>query len=208
MPHAYGIMSLWDNDYFGHSLQEAAKLIGKSPGELKQDAYQNMRGGAALLRKLYDETPKPADAPGDEIESWRKAIAKYTGIPQPELSEAHALRVYEFMNAGYHEYGIEWPAHPVNLAPMREDVARIKSAASAARLGAKLDAPPASASTNKIPRAAESKTNSPPVTSAGSPSTSYGPTPAAQIRQRWLLSGLLVVLLGIAVVYLRRPRPD
>src|SRR6266478_5306122 len=29
MPRPFGIMSLWDNQYFGHSLLEAAKLIGK-----------------------------------------------------------------------------------------------------------------------------------------------------------------------------------
>ncbi|MDB6122977.1 MAG: hypothetical protein JWQ71_1970, partial [Pedosphaera sp.] len=91
MPRPYGIMSLWDNDYFGHSLLDAAKLIGKDPEELKSDPLQNMRGAAALLKKIYDETPKPADAQGDEIESWRKAIVKYCGIPQAELSEQHGL---------------------------------------------------------------------------------------------------------------------
>ena len=28
------------------------------------------------------------------------------------------------MNKGYHQYGIEWEAHPVNLGPMREEVKR------------------------------------------------------------------------------------
>lgn len=126
MPHAYGIMSLWDNDYFGHTLVTAAALIGQSPETLKTDTLQNIRGAAALLRQLHDTNPKPADALNpDQIESWRYAIAKYTGIPQPDLSARHALRVYEFMNLGYHEYGIEWPAHPVNLAPMRAEVSNL-----------------------------------------------------------------------------------
>ncbi|MDB6122082.1 MAG: hypothetical protein JWQ71_1075, partial [Pedosphaera sp.] len=81
--------------------------------------------------KIYDETPKPADAQGDEIESWRKAIVKYCGIPQAELSEQHGLEVYEHMNEGYHDYGIEWPKHPVNLEPMRAEVAKIKAEARA-----------------------------------------------------------------------------
>src|SRR5439155_8271732 len=59
MPRPYGIMSLWDNRYFGHSLLEAAKLIGKDPEELKDDPRQNIRGAAALLRKIYDENAKP-----------------------------------------------------------------------------------------------------------------------------------------------------
>jgi hypothetical protein len=134
MPRPYGIMSLWDNEYFGHSLLDAAKLIGKDPQELKDDPYQNMRGAAALLKQMYNSTPKPADAQGDEIESWRKAIVKYCGIPQPELSEQHALDVYEFMNDGYHEYGIEWEKHPVKLDAMRAEVAKIKAEAQALAL--------------------------------------------------------------------------
>lgn len=132
MPRAYGIMSLWDNDYFGHALIEASKLIGQSPDVLKKDVFQNMRGGAALLRHLYDTNPKPTDASSEnQIESWRNAIAKYTGIPQPELNQAHALRVYEFMNQGYHQYGIEWEGQKVNLEPMRRDVANLKALAKA-----------------------------------------------------------------------------
>ena len=45
------------------------------------------------------------------------------------MSESHALHVYEFINTGYHDYGIEWDAHPVNLGPMRADVARIRTEA-------------------------------------------------------------------------------
>ena len=207
MPHAYGIMSLWDNDYFGHTLIEAAKLIGRDPQDLKTDVYQNMRGGAALLRKLYDETPKPADAPGDEIESWRKAIAKYTGIPQPELSEQHALRVYKYMNQGYHQYGMEWPAHPVNLGPMREDVARIQAAARA-RLDAKMGAQKQAGVITPLTKTDISPANLQGVSSTNSASPDalaarYVPTSAAQIRQRWLLSGLMLLLLAVAAIYRR-----
>src|SRR5512142_866773 len=37
MPRPYGIMSLWDNQYFGHSLRQAAALIDKDPSVLKRD---------------------------------------------------------------------------------------------------------------------------------------------------------------------------
>ena len=70
MPRPYGIMSLQDNEWFGHTLIEAAKLIGKDPDELKKDPLQNMRGGAALLRKLYEENPKPSGTTGREIETY------------------------------------------------------------------------------------------------------------------------------------------
>jgi hypothetical protein len=123
MPRPYGIMSLWDNEYFGHSLIEAAKLIGKDPEELKRDPFQNMRGGAALLRKIYDETPRPDGSSKAEIEGWRYAIRVYCGIPESDLNASHALDVFVFMNEGYHQYGIEWDARPVNLEPMRQETA-------------------------------------------------------------------------------------
>jgi hypothetical protein len=125
MPRPYGIMSLWDNNYFGHSLLEAAALIGETPDELKQDAFQNMRGGAALLRQIYDQTAKPDGTTEADIESWRYAIRKYCGIPEPDLNAQHALDIYVWMTKGYHEYGIEWNARPVNLEPIREETRRI-----------------------------------------------------------------------------------
>jgi hypothetical protein len=202
MPHAYGIMSLWDNDYFGHSLTQAAQLIGQDPQMLKTDLYQNMRGGAALLRQLYDQTPKPEDATDpSQIESWRRAIAKYTGIPQPELSESHALRVYEYMNLGFHQYGIEWDAHPVNLGPMRADVARIKAAAHAP--------PSVQVPTNAIAPVAAPPPKPviapPPVVPPPAPVIAVvPPAPTEQddtdrYHQRWLLLSLMLVLAVIGV---------
>ncbi|HWF17969.1 MAG TPA: hypothetical protein VG754_01805 [Verrucomicrobiae bacterium] len=204
MPHPYGIMSLWDNDYFGHTLSQAAKLIGQDPDVLKTDAFQNMRGGAALLRQLYDQTSKPADAPNEtQIESWRNAIAKYTGIPQPELSQGHALRVYEFMNQGFHEYGIEWNAHPVNLGPMREEVAKIKAAALAAK-SAQLVQAKSDATTSPTLAAPSLQTNITPVAAKPSPAPIVADdNSAANRRQRWYLAGLMAALLAIAVWYLR-----
>src|ERR1035437_7722457 len=125
MPRPYGIMSLMDNKYFGHSLTEAATLIGKTPDELKQDVFQNIRGGAALLRQLYDANPKPDGTTEADIESWRYSIRKYSAIPEPDLNARHALDIYVFMSQGYHQYGIEWNARPVNLEPIREETRRI-----------------------------------------------------------------------------------
>jgi hypothetical protein len=118
-------MSLWDNKYFGHSLIEAANLIGKDPEVLKADPLQNIRGAAALLRKIYDESEKPAGSTEKEVESWRYAIRKYSGIPEQDLNAQHALDVYVFMSRGYHEFGIEWPGQPVNLEPLRAETREI-----------------------------------------------------------------------------------
>lgn len=133
MPRPYGIMSLWDNSFFGHSLLEAAQLIGQEPDVLKKDAFQNMRGAAALLRKLYDETPKPPGTTEADVERWRYAIRKYCGIPEPELNARHALDIYTFMSQGYHQYGIEWNGRPVNLEPIRQETMQIVKEAEARR---------------------------------------------------------------------------
>jgi hypothetical protein len=202
MPRPYGIMSLWDNDYFGHSLLDAAKLIGKDPEELKSDPLQNMRGAAALLKKIYNETPKPADAQGDEIESWRKAIVKYCGIPQAELSEQHGLEVYEHMNEGYHDYGIEWPKHPVNLEPMRAEVAKIKAEARA-----KTEAEEkAQAEREAAATPAKNKVSKPGATVAAATSP-QSVAPEAQKSQRWILIGVIIALVVVGGIYMMTRKP-
>ena len=129
MPHPYGIMSLWDNQYFGHSLTEAAHLIGEDPSVLKSDMVQNIRGAAALLKQYHEKLPLPAGTSAAQIESWRNAIARYSGLPQVELAQQHALDIYTEMSKGYHQFHIDWNAHPVNLAPMREAVRAIQKQA-------------------------------------------------------------------------------
>ncbi len=126
-PRPFGIMSLWDNPFFGHSLIEAAKLIGKTPEDLKRDPLDNMRGGAALLRKIYNETEKPAGTTEGELESWRNAIAEYSGIPEPDFKHQHALEVYRHLAAGYDRYGIKLPkVSNLKLQPMIAEVKKIK----------------------------------------------------------------------------------
>src|SRR5436853_7229144 len=51
-PPAYGVMGLRDDDWFGHSLREAAALLGVSPDLLRTDADANVRGGTALLARI------------------------------------------------------------------------------------------------------------------------------------------------------------
>jgi hypothetical protein len=125
-PRPYGIMSLWDNQYFGHSLIEAAALLGESPEMLKKDPYTNIRGAAALLRHIYDATQRPEGTIETDIASWRNAIAVYCGIPQPELNQQLALDIYEHISIGYHQYGIEWNGQPVNMKPIRAAVKKIQ----------------------------------------------------------------------------------
>ena len=203
MPRPYGIMSLWDNSFFGHSLTDAAALINQPPEVLKADPLQNIRGAAALLRKLYDENPKPDGTAEKDIESWRNAIRKYCGIPEPELNAQHALNVYVFMSQGFHQYGIEWDAHPVNLQPMRDETARI-IAAERARRGL---AP--SASTNAIPAkpAQNQPANVPSVAPIPKSLNDRQPAEAVGSAKKssiWIVVGSLLVLLWAGLLLRRR----
>ena len=208
MPRPYGIMSLMDNKYFGHSLTEAAALIGKTPDELKQDVFQNIRGGAALLRQLFDANPKPDGTTEADIESWRYAIRKYCGIPEPDLNAQHALDVYVFMSKGYHQYGIEWDARPVNLEPIREETRRIvaeerakREAVAAAKSNAvEIPRPQLSANPNtgpEVPMARE--TNRPAIPPAAPPVGAATPV-ATQPRSPWWV--MLAVLAVVAASFI------
>jgi hypothetical protein len=212
MPRPYGIMSLWDNKYFGHSLLEAAKLIGQDPEVLKQNPLQNMRGAAALLRKLYDENPKPSDSSEIDLESWRYAVRKYCGIPEPDLNARHVLEVYTFMNQGYHQYGIEWNGRKVNLEPIRQETMRIMADEEKRR-----EANLASGSNGSVP---------PPVLSAeGRPASelsaqrvrgpssiptvvpgveSHSTTPSTR-STLWFIGGALLTLAAISIATRKAP---
>ena len=209
MPRPYGIMSLWDNQYFGHSLLEAAALIGQTPDALKQDAYQNMRGGAALLRKLYDEATKPDGTTEADIESWRYAIRKYCGIPEPDLNAQHALDVYVWMTKGYHEYGMEWNARPVNLDPMREETRRIvaeerakrEAKLAAANTNATAAPTPPKAASNALAVTPAPKITNQPVAPAVAPIPAVAEPAAPSSNKMWWLIGVAVlVLLGVLLV--------
>ena len=128
MPRPYGIMSLWDNDFFGHTLTEAAKLIGKDPEQLKKDPLDNIRGAAALLKKMYAETEKPEYAnTEDKLESWKYTIRKYSGIPEIDLADNHATDVYDFLAEGYDQYGIKLPEVPnLDLKSLHDENKKIR----------------------------------------------------------------------------------
>lgn len=127
MPRPYGIMSLWDNEFFGHSLIEAAKAIGKDPEVLKQDPLENIRGAAALLKKYYQDADKPAYAKENSLESWKYAIVKYCGIEDKEFSHQHAFDVYDWLSQGYDQYGIVLPQVPdLDLKEMWDETKKIK----------------------------------------------------------------------------------
>lgn len=209
MPRPFGIMSLWDNEFFGHSLLDAAKLIGKEPEELKRDPLTNMRGAAALLKQIYAAQPKPAGTSTNDLESWRYALAEYVGIPERDLKHRFGLEVYEHLNKGYHQYGIEWNARPVNLAPMREEVKRIVAEETRKReeqmkaAGLRDDPPNRTTEPAKVgvtlPTPVKPDTDAAPAPVATAPDTAVG-----QGGFVWLFGIMVALVIGTLLALRRR----
>ncbi len=130
MPHPYGIMALWDNDVFGHTLDRAAGLLGLPKEVLRNDPIQNIRGAAALLRAEFDSSarkrPEPL-APSD-LDAWTDAIAAYSGIPQPEIAYGHALEVLHRLTVGHENEKILLPKRIVRLDRVRARLREIEEA--------------------------------------------------------------------------------
>jgi hypothetical protein len=212
VPRPYGIMSLWDNPVFGHSLLDAAKLVGQAPETLKAEPLQNIRGAAALLRKIYEQNPKPDGTSETDIESWRYAIRKYCGILEPDLNARHVLEIYTLINQGYHQYGIEWDARPVKLEPIRQETFRITAEEQAkrqARIVANAQPPPPQLSAN--PKSdAEMLSNrivpagvaQPPIAAAAKSQ----PGLPSQRSNLWFIGEALAALAGMVAVARKQPK--
>ncbi|HKO56044.1 MAG TPA: N-acetylmuramoyl-L-alanine amidase [Thermoanaerobaculia bacterium] len=106
-PASYGIMGLRDDDWFGHSLVDAAAMIGRTPDELKRDHALNIRGAAALLAILGRGSVT--------IEDWEEAVAKYSGIPQPEVARIYTYDVFNAIREGRESERYRVERQPVDM---------------------------------------------------------------------------------------------
>ncbi|CUS77232.1 Por secretion system C-terminal sorting domain-containing protein [Candidatus Kryptonium thompsonii] len=119
-PPVYGIMGLRDDDWFGHSLVEGAKLINVPVEVVKRDVYQNIRAGAALLAKLSNE--KGLKKGTSKIEDYKDVVAKFSGIPQPEIAQIFAYDVYKVLSTGFNEFGIEIERKEIDMSIFPKDL--------------------------------------------------------------------------------------
>ena len=92
VPASYGVMGLRDDDWFGHSLVDAAAMIGRTPDELKRDPELNIRGTAALLAII--------GRGAKSLEDWEAAVAKLSGIPQDEIARIYTYDVVNTLRLG------------------------------------------------------------------------------------------------------------
>lgn len=118
-PHAYGIMGLRDDDWFGHSLTEAANLIGYQQEMLISNYELNIQGAAAFISKIASEQ----NIDKNNLNAWRSVVEKYSGIPQDEVKEFYSFDVFKVLSEGTVTNGITITKHPeIDMAQFSEHV--------------------------------------------------------------------------------------
>ncbi len=142
LPRVYGIMALRDDRFFGRSLHLGAALIGEDPTTVRKDLVQNIRAGAAYLKALYAQNLPPAGTTPGSIESWQPVIARYCGIPQPELAAQHAYEVLARLQKGYDDFGIQIDARPLDMHTVRANANAVYAEAVKSRSLLKLTGQP------------------------------------------------------------------
>ena len=201
LPHPYGVMSLWDNDILGHSLIDAAALIGSTPEALKYDPELNIRGAAALLKKYYDANPLPDGTSASDIESWQDAIVKYCGIQDAWLSYHHTFNCYLAMSQGYDQYGMHWKPHSVRLDPMRAKLKILRAEHDARRISA----PHSAASTPPVEKLRPPPTQAQKSALAATLIAAAPQSPRG-IGLRWVFAGMAFALIAFLLSW-RREKP-
>jgi soluble lytic murein transglycosylase-like protein len=95
MPISYGIMGLRDDAHFGRSLAQGAALIRATPEQAASDTRTNIRAAAALLAHYGARKNKAFP-----LEDWEGAVARYSGIPQPEIAQIYSYEVLSAIRQG------------------------------------------------------------------------------------------------------------
>lgn len=98
--NGYGLTHLTDNTE-NQSLNRAAALLGVSADVLKTDDYQNLRGGAAVLRALADEENLQSRAGRQNPGEWYEAVARYSSASNASTARLYADEVYKLLQSGF-----------------------------------------------------------------------------------------------------------
>ncbi|MFA8451575.1 MAG: N-acetylmuramoyl-L-alanine amidase [Bacteroidales bacterium] len=91
----WGIMRLASNSYC-HSLEDASALIQKSPQDLKDNAYYNIMGAAALLQQIHEKRKINTK----DINNWFSVVAEYSGHINPLTKEIAAESYFKALKNG------------------------------------------------------------------------------------------------------------
>ena len=94
----YGLMHLVDNPEVD-TLGRAQALTGVPESELRESSWQNVRGGAALLRDLADRLGI-SSRDRRNLGAWYPATARYSNATDDRVARLYADDVYRLLRTG------------------------------------------------------------------------------------------------------------
>ncbi len=101
MTGGWGVMHLVERDDW-NMLERAAARTGVDPARLKVDPHANIRGAAAVLRDLADQSFRQyGDLSPNDPADFFHAVSLYPGIESATLAQAYATDVYTAMDKGF-----------------------------------------------------------------------------------------------------------
>jgi hypothetical protein len=92
-------MHLADNNE-NQSLNRAAAILQVPADVLKRDDWQNIRGGAAILREYADQEGLTT-ADRKNIEAWYPVVALYTNASSQSMAKFYADEIYKLLQSGF-----------------------------------------------------------------------------------------------------------
>lgn len=115
----WGVMHLVENAY-ADTLGQGADILGVTRDVLKNDAAQNIRAGAALLRAFAGKDP----ARLTRLEDWWDAAKKLSGLSSEDLQELQTQRYFKALRDGvqsptYYGKAVTLAPHAGIVVPMR-----------------------------------------------------------------------------------------
>ncbi len=102
MPASYGIMGLRNDNWFGHSLLEAADILRKDPQFLIDNINLNIEGAAVLLSSIANKLKIDRN----DLNAWKQVLEIYSGIPQEEVRPFYSFDVLRTVKEGINYQGI------------------------------------------------------------------------------------------------------
>ncbi len=106
-PPVYGVMGLRNDDWFGHSLIEGAKLINQPADIVATNPYFNIQAAAALLSSIADSL----NIDRTNLNNWRPALEEFSGIPQKDIRPFFTFDVFKVLSDGSNLDGINIPRY-------------------------------------------------------------------------------------------------
>ena len=97
--NGYGLMHLVQNNQ-ADTLNLAAQALAVSPDVLKADSVQNIRGGAAVLRRYADEHGLN-EAARNDVAQWYRVLGRYSNAISDVVQQMYADEAYKLLNAGF-----------------------------------------------------------------------------------------------------------